>query len=86
MDWEFWISRHKLLHEWMEWIEWISNEVLLHSTGNYIQSFGIKHGRREYEEKNLSIYLSICLSIKLGHFRVEQKLTEHCKSTIIKIF
>ena len=24
--------------------------------------------------------------IKLGHFAVQQKLTEHCKSTIIKTF
>ena len=30
MDWEFWISRCKLLHE-----EWI-NTVLLQSTENYI--------------------------------------------------
>ena len=33
MDWEFGVSRCKLFH-----LEWISNEVLLHSTGNYIQS------------------------------------------------
>ena len=34
MEWEFGFSRCKLLH----W-EWISNEILLYSTGNYIQSF-----------------------------------------------
>ena len=33
MDWEFGASRCKLLH-----LEWISNEVLMYSTGNYIQS------------------------------------------------
>ena len=33
MDWEFGISRCKLLHIL---IEWINNKVLLHSTGNYI--------------------------------------------------
>ena len=33
MDWEFGISGRKLLH-----LEWISNEVLLYSTGKYIQS------------------------------------------------
>ena len=33
MDWEFGINRCKLSH-----LEWISNEVLLYSTGNYIQS------------------------------------------------
>ena len=33
LDWEFGVSRCKLLH-----LEWISNEVLLYSMGNYIQS------------------------------------------------
>ena len=31
MDWEFEISKCKLLY-----LEWISNEILLYSTGNYI--------------------------------------------------
>ena len=31
MDWEFGVSRCKLLH-----LEWISGEILLCSTGNYI--------------------------------------------------
>ena len=31
MDWEFGVSRCKLLH-----LEWISNEFLLYSTGNCI--------------------------------------------------
>ena len=30
-DWEFGISRYKLLH-----LEWISNRILLYSTGHYI--------------------------------------------------
>ena len=33
MDWELGDSGWKLLH-----LEWVSNEVLLYSTGNYIQS------------------------------------------------
>ena len=41
MDWEFGVSRCKLLH-----LKWISNEVLLYSTGNAIQSLGIKHDGR----------------------------------------
>ena len=41
MDWEFGVSKYKLLH-----LEWVSNEVLLHSTGNYIQSLGIEHDIR----------------------------------------
>ena len=38
MDWEFGISRCKLLY-----IEWINNKVLLYSTGNYIQYPVINH-------------------------------------------
>jgi len=37
MDRVFGVSRCKLFH-----LEWISNEVLLYSTGNYIQSPGIE--------------------------------------------
>ena len=41
MDREFEVGRYKLLH-----IKWISNEVLLYSTGNYIQCLGIDHDGR----------------------------------------
>jgi len=41
MDGEFGVSRCKLLH-----VEWISNEVLLYSTGNYIQSLEIDYNGR----------------------------------------
>ena len=41
MDGESGVGRCKLLH-----LEWISNEVLLYSTGNYIQSLGIEHDGR----------------------------------------
>ena len=34
MDWEFGVSRCKLLH-----LEWISDEILLYSTGSNNQSF-----------------------------------------------
>ena len=40
MDWEFGVSRCKLLH-----LEWISNEALLYSTGKYIQSLVTEHDR-----------------------------------------
>ena len=39
--WDGWralVGRCKLLH-----LEWIINEVLLYSTGNYIQSLGIEY-------------------------------------------
>ena len=41
MDKEFGVGRCKLLH-----LQWISNEVLLYSTGNYIQFFEIDHNGR----------------------------------------
>ena len=42
MDWEFGISRCKLLY-----IEWINNKVLLSSTGNYIKYLVISHNGKE---------------------------------------
>ena len=45
MDWEFGISSCKLVY-----IGWINNEVLLYSTGNYIQYPGINHNGKEYEK------------------------------------
>ena len=53
MDWEFGFSRCKLLH-----LEWISNEVLLYSTGNYIQSLGIDRDGKEYKRQQ-SLHNSI---------------------------
>ena len=38
---KFGVSRSKLFH-----LEWRSNEVLLYSTGNYIQSLVIEHDGR----------------------------------------
>ena len=45
MDWEFGISRYKLLL-----LKWISNEFLLYSTVNYIQSLGIDHDGSQYNK------------------------------------
>ena len=51
------------------YIGWI-NKVLLYSTGNYIQYPVINHnGKRIY----------MCIN-----FAVQQKLTQHCKSTILQ--
>ena len=41
MDWGFGVRRCKLLH-----LEWLSNEVLLYSTGSYVQSLGIDRDGR----------------------------------------
>ena len=56
MDWKLGVSRCKLLH-----LDWISNEVLLHSTGNYNQSLAVEHDGRAYEEKNVYIYMCVCV-------------------------
>ena len=66
MDWEFAV-RCKLLH-----FKWISNEVLLYSTGTYIQSLVVERDRK-YEKKNVCVCVCVCLR----HFAVQQKLTEH---------
>ena len=50
MDWEFGISRCKLLY-----IEWINKKVLLYSTGNYIQYPVINHNGKEYEKEYICI-------------------------------
>ena len=61
MDWEFGISRHKLLY-----IKWI-NKVLLYSTGNYIQYPGINHNGKEYK-KNIYICIteSLCCTVEIN--------------------
>ena len=42
MDWEFGVSRSKLLH-----LEWVSNEVLQYRTGNYLYPITlVEHDRR----------------------------------------
>ena len=49
MEWEFGISRCKLLY-----IGWI-NKVLLYSTGNYFQYPVINHNRKEYEKEYIYV-------------------------------
>ena len=66
MDWEFGISRCKLVY-----IEWINNKVLLYSTGKYIQCLVINHNRKEYEKERVCVYIYIYLN----HFAIQQKLT-----------
>ena len=72
-DWEFGISRGKLL-----FIGWISSKVLLYSTGDYIQYPVLNHNGKEYEKVYVYMY------IHMNHFPVQQKLTLHCKSTILQ--
>ena len=50
-DWEFGISRCKLLY-----IGWINNKVLLYSTGNCIQYPVVNHNGKEYEKEYTYMY------------------------------
>ena len=61
MDWEFGISRCKVLY-----IAWI-NKVHLYNTGNCIQYPVINHNGKEYKEE--------CIYVILNHFEVQHKLT-----------
>ena len=58
MEWEFGVSRCKLLH-----LEWIGNEIPLHSIGNYIQSLGLEHVGRYYQKKNVCVYMCVCVYV-----------------------
>ena len=62
MDQEFGIGRCRLLH-----LEWVGDEVLLYSTGNYIQPLGIEHVGRQREKKNAYMYtcMYICMYIHI---------------------
>ena len=56
IDWEFGISRCKLLY-----IGWIKQGPTVYSTGNYIQYPMINHNGKEYEKE----YISICITKSL---------------------
>ena len=51
MDWEFEVSRCKLLY-----IEGINNKVLLSGTGNYIPYPGINHNGKDYKKECVFVY------------------------------
>ena len=58
MDGGVWGWEMQILH-----LKWISDEVLRYSTGNYIPSPEIDHGRRQHEKKNVYIYIVyICMT------------------------
>ena len=62
MDWEFGVSRYRLLH-----IEWIDNKVLLYSTGNYIQYPVTNHNGKNIK-KNVYMYIteSLCCTAEIN--------------------
>ena len=64
MDWDFGISRCKLIY-----IEQVNNKVLLYSSGNYIQYPVLNHNRREYEKVYINIDThisdSLCYTVEI---------------------
>ena len=71
MDWESGINRCKLLHS-----EWISNENLLYSMGTISSHLSRNMMEVNVRKKNMTFLT--------GHLAVQQKLTEHCISTIVE--
>ena len=55
MDWEFGISRCKLLH-----IEWINQKALLYNLGSYIQQPVINHNGKNMK-KNVCLCVCVCV-------------------------
>ena len=66
------VSRCKLLY-----VEGMNNKVLLHSTENYIPCPMINHNG-----ENIKVYVNI---YTLMNDSVQQKLTKHCKLTVLHI-
>ena len=67
MDWEFVVSRSKLLH-----LEWINNKVLMYSTENYIQYTVLNHNGKEYRKRMYVISESV-----ISHSVVLDSLQPH---------
>ena len=63
MEWEFGISRCKLLY-----IEWINNKVLLYSTRNYIQYPVITPNGKKYKKECIYICVteSFCCTAEIN--------------------
>ena len=58
------------------YIRWMNNKILLYSPRNCIQHPVVNHNGKEYEKEYIYIYKT--------HFAVLQKLTQHCKSTVLQ--
>ena len=67
MDGEFGVGRYKLSH-----LEWMSSEALLYSMGTISNLL-----RLTMMEDNMRKRIYIC--VWLGHYAVQQKLTQYCK-------
>ena len=69
MDWEFGVSKCKLLH-----LEWINNKVQLYGTGKLIQSPGIEHDGKEYKEVCIYMYNSVALLLHSRNWHTVNQL------------
>ena len=70
---EIGINTYALLY-----IKQITSKDLLYSTGNSTQYSLITYKGKESEKEQIYVY------VKLNHFAVHLKLTQHCKSTILQ--
>ena len=76
MEREVGVGRCKL-----HYMEEVINKTLLCGTENYIQCPIISHNGKKYIKKSMCVYIYM----ELKHFAVQQKLTQHCKSTILQL-
>ena len=71
INWEIGIDIDTLLY-----IRQITNKDLPYSTGNSMQYFVMVYMGKESEKEWIYVYVHV-------HFAAQQKLTQHCKSTIL---
>ena len=73
ISWEIGIDIYTLLY-----IKYITNKNLLYSTGNSTQYSVLAYLGKESKKEWIYVY------VYLIHFAVQQKLTQHCTSTILQ--
>ena len=71
VDWEFVVSRCKLFP-----LEWISNESYCVTQGTISSLLGEKMMEDNMRKR-------MCVGRVLGQFDIQQKLEQHCKSTML---
>ena len=81
IDREFRVSRCKLLH-----LEWISSEVLQPVQGtlsSLLSQNMTEDSMRKRIHTHTHTHTHTHIFTYLGHYAVQQKLTQHCKSNIL---
>ena len=77
INWQIGIDIYTLLC-----IKYITKKNLLYSTGNSTQYSVMAYMGKESKKKKKRV--AICIYIKLTHFAVHLKLTQHCKSIVLQ--